>query len=145
MRGSQHRHLIRLLLVLAAVGLLAVVTAGAGDLLSLRIDKRHHGTRLTSAPRLSFVTGVLRQGRHGAWQLDDGTQLSVSSGLEWREEDGGKVGYPAAGRLVMITGQKLGGVMAVRQATLLSRERQVQMTMTRAATEPDQPEPNMPH
>ncbi|MEZ4389179.1 MAG: hypothetical protein R3D98_16660 [Candidatus Krumholzibacteriia bacterium] len=144
MRAPKTRTLTRPALVLACVVLLAVVvTAGAGDLLGLRIDKRHHGKRPGSTS-LSFTTGVLRQGRLGTWQLDDGTQLQLLPGLEWREEDTGEVGYPAGGRLVMITGQRIGGVLAVRQATLLSRERQVKMMQIVPDAVPDQREPQLP-
>lgn len=135
---------LALVLALATVVLLAVVTAGAGDLMGLRTNKRHHGTRLTDAPRLSFTTGVLRQGRHGTWKLDDGTPLRLEPGLQWREEVTGKAGSPSSGRLVMINGQRTGGVLTVRQATLLSKERQLQALQTAEAPAPGQPDTGVP-
>jgi len=137
------RHLA-LVLVLATVGLLAVVTAGAGDIMGLRTDKRHRGTRLTDAPRLSFTTGVLRQGRLGTWKLEDGTPLRLTPGLQWREEVTGKAGSPSSGRLVLITGQREGGVLTVRQATLLSKERQLQALQPRTEAELEYAQPGLP-
>lgn len=138
------RHVKKLLLVLGAVALVAAVTAVAGDTMGLKILPKDRGTRLTSAPRLVFVTGELRTGRHGSWQLADGTQLQVDSKMDWRDEDTGAVTYPQSGRQVLVTGQRLGNVIQVRQVTLLSRQRQIQAMQTRAETTPDEPEEILP-
>lgn len=144
MRGKPTLTIRRGLLALAVGGLLAAVTAGAGDLMGLNIAKRSKGTRLTDAPRLTFTTGVLRQGRLGTWQFEDGTPLRLMPDLVWREEGTGQVGYPTSGRQVMVAGQRVGGVLTVRQAMLLSPERQVQVLQLMHEAEPDQPEPDLP-
>lgn len=145
MRARHPQTLRRILLALAGVAMLVAVSAVAGDPLGLRTDHRgHQGTRLTNKPRLSFTTGVLRQARLGAWELDNGLQLQLASDLEWRDEETGGVTYPTAGRLVMITGQKYGGTIYVRQATVLSRQRQVEVLQTRPVTEPGQAVPELP-
>ena len=145
MRGPYPRYLTRLLLALAAAGLLVAAAAVAGDPMGLRLLPKHKGTRLTSKPRLCFVTGELRTGRHGTWQLADGTQLQVRDDMEWLEETSGNPAYPASGRLALITGQRLGNVIVVRQATLLSKQRQIEAMGTRLVAPPDQPEPMRPH
>ena len=144
MRARHPRGIRGILLILAGAASLLAVSAVASDLLGLRTDKRSRGTRLTSAPRFSFTTGVLRQGHRGSWQLDSGVQLQLQPDLEWREEDTGDVGHPSSGRLVLLTGQKYGGTLVVHQGTLLSRERQVQALQAKAVTEPDQPYQRLP-
>lgn len=145
MRARRFTTMRRILLALLVLAAMAAVSALATDRLGLSIGHKKNATRLTKAPRYSFATGVLRQGHSGTWQLDDGTQLRVTDESRWREETTGVQGYPSAGRLVHLTGQKIGGEFLVRQATLMSRERQISLTRRIPVAEPDQPEPQEPH
>jgi len=142
---SQHTRIIRrTLLTVVVLAAMVAVNAMAGDPLGLRMKhKKPHG-RLTKEARYSFVNGELRQGRHGTWELADGTRLQLSPTLIWREEKAGQTGYPSSGRQVQLMGQRRGSEFLVRQAKLVSRQRQIQGLQMRPVTEPGEPEPNEP-
>jgi len=101
-------------------GVIAMAAVAVGGSLGLQVQKRKGpDKRQTREPQLSFVAGTLVQSGARAWELQDGTPLSVAPGLEWRDQTTGGPGRPATGRRVRLTGQYYGSTLLVRQATLL--------------------------
>lgn len=129
---QRQRHILRTLLVLAALAVAVAAVAGSG--LGLRVNQKQGKTKRLQ-PRLVTMEGVLRQDRVGAWILDDKTPLNQTSDLRWREEINGRDGSPSAGRLVRLTGQWYGGVFQVNHAVLLAPNRAVQRQMLLPITE----------
>lgn len=144
MRRRHSRILRPLLLVAGALVITVAVTAVAADSIGKLRRPKSKGARLTNQPRYTFVCDVVQQNVRGGWQLADGTKLSLSPDIEWWDEMTGSKTSPRSGRLAMITGQKLGNTLFVRQATLLDRRHQVDATRIMPVATPGEPEPDMP-
>jgi hypothetical protein len=115
---APRRAVVRPALVLVLAILLVAPLAFA---LGSRQDDRppRKAKNLNQAPTLSFARGTLQRDGYRGWLLDQHRVVFTRDSRVTDKLSPGEPAVPSEGRIAIVSGPKVGGVLVVREATLL--------------------------